>query len=143
VIGRAVARFAKAGTRWVTVPLNSGARRGLVGVAATARQPGLDPGFAQAATRLVGAEPVSISAPSVLAAGANRVTVTTRRGGRVVVVARTAAGRVIGRSVFVAPGAGRRTVTLRLAPAGLVTGTISISARIAGADPVSIIRPAG
>jgi hypothetical protein len=143
VIGRAVARFAKAGTRWVTVPLNSGARRGLVGVAATARQPGLDPGFAQAATRLVGAEPVSISAPSALAAGANRVTVTTRRGGRVVVVARTAAGRVIGRSVFVAPGAGRRTVTLRLAPAGLVTGTISISARIAGADPVSIIRPAG
>ena len=143
VIGRVVVRFARAGVRWVNVPLNSGARRGLVGVAATARQPGLDPGFDQDSLRLVGAEPVSLSAPSTLRAGTNRITVTTRRAGRVVVVARTQAGRVIGRSVFVSAGPGRRTVGLTLAPAGLVVGTIDISARIAGADPVGITRPAG
>ncbi len=143
VIGRVVVRFARAGVRWVNVPLNSGARRGLVGVAATARQPGLDPGFARGSLRLVGADPVSIAAPSTLRAGTNRITVTTRRAGRVVVVARTQAGRVIGRSVFVSAGPGRRTVGLTLAPAGLVVGTIEISARIAGADPVGITRPAG
>lgn len=142
VIGRKVVRFAKAGVRWVKVPLNSGARRGLVGVSATARQPGLDAGFDQDSLRLVGAGPVTVSAPSTLRAGANRVTVTTRRAGRVVVVARTASGRVIGRTAFVATGAGRRVITLTLAPANLVTGTITISARIAGADPVTITRPA-
>lgn len=142
VIGRQVVRFAKAGVRWVKVPLNSGARRGLVGAAATARQPGLDPGFAQASLRLVGRDPIAIAAPSTLRAGANRVTVTTRRAGRVVVVARTASGRVIGKTVFVATAAGRRAVTLTLAPASLVTGTITISVRIAGADPVTITRPA-
>jgi hypothetical protein len=143
VIGRVVVRFARAGVRWVNVPLNSGARRGLVGVAATARHPGLDPGFDQDSLRLVGAEPVSISAPSTLRAGTNRITVTTRRAGRVVVVARAESGRVIGRSVFVAAGSGRRTVALTLAPAGLVVGTIAISARIAGSDPAGITRPAG
>lgn len=143
VVGRLVVRFARAGARWVNVPLNSGARRGLVGVAATARQPGLAPGFAQASLRLVGADPVAIAAPSTVRAGTNRVTVTTRRAGRVVVVARTASGRVVGRSVFVARAAGRRAITLTLAPAGLVVGTITISARIAGADPVTITRPVG
>jgi len=143
VIGRKVVRFAKAGVRWVNVPLNSGARRGLVGVSATARQPGLDPGFDQDSLRLVGADPVTVSAPSTLRAGANRVMVTTRRAGRVVVVARTASGRVIGKQAFVATGAGRRAITLTLAPAGLVSGTITISARIAGADAVGITRPAG
>jgi hypothetical protein len=34
-------------------------------------------------------------------------------------------------------------VTVTLAPANLVTGIITISARIAGADAVSITRPAG
>lgn len=143
VIGRTVVRFSGAGARWVNVPLNSGARRGLVGVAATARQPGLAPGFAQGSLRLVGADPTAIAAPSTLRAGPNRITITTRRAGRVVVVARTASGRVIGRSVFVARSAGRRTITLTLAPAGLVSGTISVSARIAGADPVTVTRPAG
>ena len=143
MVGRLVTRFRTAGVRWVNVPLNSGARRGLVGVAATARQPGLDPGFAQASLRLVGAEPTVIAAPSTVRAGANRITVTTRRAGRVVVVARTESGRVVGRSVFVARAAGRRAITLTLAPAGLVTGRITISARIAGADPVTITRPAG
>lgn len=142
VIGRQVVRFPKPGTRWVKVPLNSGARRGLVGVAATARTPGLGPGFAQAALRLVGADPTAISAPPTLRAGANRITVTTRRAGRVVVVARTESGRVVGKSVFVAGSAGRRTIALTLAPAGLVSGTISVSARIAGADPVTVTRPA-
>lgn len=142
VIGRKVVRFARAGVRWVNVPLNSGARRGLVGVSATARQPGLDPGFDQDSLRLVGADPVTVSAPSTLRAGANRVTVTTRRAGRVVVVARTASGRVIGKQAFVATAAGRRVITLTLAPANLVTGTITISARIAGADAVTITRPA-
>lgn len=142
VIGRKVVRFAKAGVRWVNVPLNSGARRGLVGVSATARQPGLDPGFDQDSLRLVGAGPVTVSAPSTVRAGANRVTVTTRRAGRVVVVARTSSGRVIGKTAFVATGAGRRVITLTLAPANLVTGTITISARIAGADAVTITRSA-
>jgi hypothetical protein len=142
VIGRKVVRFAKAGVRWVNVPLNSGARRGLVGVSATARQPGLNPGFDQDSLRLVGAGPVTVSAPSTLRAGANRVTVTTRRAGRVVVVARTASGRVIGKQAFVATAAGRRVITLTLAPANLVTGTITISARIAGADAVTITRSA-
>lgn len=143
VVGRLVVRFRTAGVRWVKVPLNSGARRGLVGVAATARQPGLGPGFAQASLRLVGAPPTAIAAPSMVRAGANRITVTTRRAGRVVVVARTASGRVIGRSAFVARAAGRRAITLTLAPAGLVTGRITISVRMAGADPATITRPAG
>ncbi|MBM3635257.1 MAG: hypothetical protein FJW99_08280 [Actinobacteria bacterium] len=143
VIGRQVVRFAKAGVRWVSVPLNSGARRGLVGVSATARRPGLDPGFDLDSLRLVGANPVTMSAPSALRAGANRVVVTTRRAGRVVVVARTASGRVIGKQAFVATGAGRRVITLTLAPAGVVTGTIAISARIAGANAVTVTRPAG
>ncbi len=143
VIGKVVARFTRPGARWIKVPLNSGARRGLVGVAVTARRPGYDAGFAQASTRLVGRDPTAITAPATLRAGANRITVTTQRAGRVVVVARSAAGRVLGKSVFIAAGAGRRTITLTLAPAGLVTGTITISARIAGADPVTITRPAG
>lgn len=143
VIGRQVVRFAKAGVRWVNVPLNSGARRGLVSVAATARQPGFDPGSDIESMRLVGAEPTSLSAPATVRAGANRVTVTTRRAGRVVVVARTSSGRVIGKTAFVARAAGRRVVTVTLAPANLVTGIITISARIAGADAVSITRPAG
>jgi len=143
VIGRQVLRFATAGVRWVNVPLNSGARRGLVSIAATARQPGFDPGSDIESLRLVGGAPVTVSAPSTLRAGANRLTVTTRRAGRVVLVARTSAGRVIGKTAFVARSAGRRVVTVTLAPAALVTGTITISARIAGADAITINRPAG
>ena len=143
VIGRQVVRFATAGVRWVNVPLNSGARRGLVSIAATARQPGFDPGSDIESLRLVGGDPVTVSAPSTLRAGANRLTVTTRRAGRVVLVARTSAGRVVGKTAFVARSAGRRVVTVTLAPATLVTGTITVSARIAGADAVTINRPAG
>ncbi len=73
----------------------------------------------------------------------NPGTVIARRTGRIVVVARLSSGRVLGRSVVMARHIGRMIVRITLSPTHLVTGNITVSARLAGGTPVLVTRPAG
>ncbi len=110
---------------------------------ATARQPGFQPAMATVVPFLTGPDPVALSVPPTLHVGANAVTAIARRTGRIVLVARSSSGRVLGRSVVMARRIGRMTVRITLSPTHLVTGNITVSARIAGGTPVLVTRPAG
>ena len=70
------------------------------------------------------------------------IPVRVNRIGNIVLVARTATGRVLGRTAFTATSRGTRRVSLVLSPARLVTGVITISARASGGEPVTLTRSA-
>ena len=94
--------------------------------------------------RLTGPQGVVLTAPSTLVAGPNRVVVTLVRPGRVTVVARrVTTNRVLGLVVINATKAGRRTATLTLAPARLVTGSIRITAKSSTGGDDTVVRDAG
>ncbi len=131
VLSRVVVRFTHEGTKAVDLRFRSSARRGLVTLGATARQLGFQPAMATVVSFLTGPDPVALSVPATLHVGANAVTVIARGTGRIVLVARSSSGRVLGRSVVMARRIGRMTVR------------ITVSARIAGGTPVLVTRPAG
>jgi hypothetical protein len=143
VLAKGVATFTTAGTKVVRLRFKPSTQRGSVVVGATGRHTGRDPGMDSAASFLTGPAPLSLVAPSNVHAGANRISVKVNRAGNIVIVGRTATGRVIGRTAFTAASRGTRRVTLRLSPARLVTGAITISARAAGGEPVTLTRSAG
>ncbi len=131
VLSRVVVRFTHEGTKAVDLRFRSSTRRGLVTLGATARQPGFQPAMGTVVSFLTGPDPVALSVPATLHVGANAVTVIARRTGRIVLVARSLSGRVLGRSVVMARRIGRMTVR------------ITVSARIAGGTPVLVTRPTG
>jgi len=144
VIGLTVVRVEKAGTRKVMMRLKSAAKRGPATIAAIASKPGFTKGVGVANLRLTGPQGVVLTAPSTLVAGPNRVVVTLVRPGRVTVVARrVTTNRVLGLVVINATKAGRRTATLTLAPARLVTGSIRITAKSSTGGDDTVVRDAG
>jgi hypothetical protein len=142
VLGKVVGTFSGPGTKVLKVRFKASTQRGSVVVGATARSSGLVPGTDSAPSFLSGPAPVTVVPPATLRAGANRMTVRVNRIGNIVLVARTATGRVLGRTAFTATSRGTRRVSLVLSPARLVTGVITISARASGGEPVTLTRSA-
>ncbi|MBM3634256.1 MAG: hypothetical protein FJW99_03050 [Actinobacteria bacterium] len=144
VIGLTVVRVKAAGTTKVMLRLKSAAKRGPASISATASQPGFTKGVGVATLRLTGPQGVVLTVPPTLVAGANRVTVTLARPGRVTVVARRATtNRVLGLVVINATRAGRRTATLTLSPARLVDGSIRVTATSSTGGTDTVARDAG
>lgn len=141
VLGKAVTTFGAAGTKVVKVTFKASTQRGAILVGATGRTSGVEPGMDTANSFLTGPAPVVLTAPSSVRAGSNTVTVRVNRTGNVVLVGRTATGRVLGRTSFTATGRGTRKVALSLGPSRLVTGVVTLSAKVAGGEPVTITRP--